>query len=259
MRRTDLNTLLHAPAEEILAGTANRVEKITVGGECFARRFMAPPRPGTVSRQTEQRIWMQASEVAIAPSLVYWDESSHYCVSKWINHCEDAPINQTIKALNAFHRLDASDAPVVPCTLDLLQLYPSIDLNPEFTSLINSLQHQLANSQLNLVLSHNDLTPQNIRYDGNRVYFIDFEYVGVASPWIDVATLWMTFRQHISLRTLGNHYLKSVGSELDETEHQALSAAAKLTAHLGLAWAQANEPSWCNRFSSALEALEAEY
>lgn len=48
---------------------------------------------------------------------------------------------------------------------------------------------QQAQPPVHLVFGHNDLVPQNILDDGERLWLIDFEYAGYSSPLFDLAGL----------------------------------------------------------------------
>jgi aminoglycoside phosphotransferase (APT) family kinase protein len=207
--------------ERILAplGPITSIQPITMGlsgagvyavtsgrGELVLR---VQPERGDFPRQL--RLLRRVAEAGVAPPIVHVDEEARATVSVRVAGVplaagladptqRDAVMASVVAQLRALHALDGTGVTVgdpVGFARGLLAAqrprpgFPSwaADLEPLFAAVETLLERDPRR-----VVSHNDMNPGNILWDGARAWFVDWEVAGLNHPFYDLAAFAMFLR-----------------------------------------------------------------
>lgn len=87
-------------------------------------------------------------------------------------------------------------------------------LLPDLSAVNNELEEVIG--KVRVTYSHNDLNPQNLVYDGERLWFVDLEYGGFSMDLFDLGVLAMNcdFGQKEDRRILESYYQATADEEL---------------------------------------------
>jgi thiamine kinase-like enzyme len=152
------------------------------------------------------RVLARASEAGVAPAVVHVDQAARAVVSVRIagrplpSALAEPSQRQTVlmsvvEALRALHAVDATDVESrdpLPFTRSAWQAARD---RPGFPSWALALDPMLAEIAATLardprrVVSHNDVNPGNLLWDGARAWLVDWEVSGLGHPYYDLATL----------------------------------------------------------------------
>lgn len=147
-----------------------------------------------------------AAEHGIAPSLLHVDEARHATVSQKITALpfaaalaqpamQQAVLASLTAQLATLHALPAAGLVINHPLVFARTVWTSQYMRPGFPAWATPLATRLAAIETvlarddRLVLSHGDLNPTNILWDGTRVWLVDWDGAGMCHPYMDLATL----------------------------------------------------------------------
>lgn len=178
-------------------------------GELVLR--VSPDRGDGSHWHQQLTILRRAAERGVAPAVVHVDASARAIVSihvpglplvaALLNPSQrDAALASVVTQLRALHAIDASGvAERDPVALGR-SLYAAQKARPGFPGWAQSLEPNFDEIGAMLardgrrVVSHNDLNPGNVVWDGTRAWLIDWEAAGLSHPFYDLAALAMFIR-----------------------------------------------------------------
>jgi len=214
---------------DLLAGglSSALVYKIAVNGRPYVLRIVMQPNAfQDPARQFE--CMNLAAAAGIAPRVYYTDAADALSITDFIaskpiaGHFSDEELAvryaQTVKAIHAL--------PLFPELTDyldgvdmLIANYKSFGLLPESATAelferYAEIQRVYPRHQPDLVSSHNDLHPNNILFDGERIWVIDWEAAFRSDCYVDLA---IRGRLYSDNRALEETYLRAYfGEALDD-------------------------------------------
>jgi thiamine kinase-like enzyme len=171
--------------------------------------FVLRVTSGTASAPWAKQLRIQrlAATAAVAPPVIHVDEASQAVVSVRVRGVPLAAVGDpeqrssalasVVTQIRALHSLEAAEMPERN-PLHETRLQHSIQrTRPGFPHwaaaldpLFESLEATLATDPRRVV-SHLDLNPGNIVWDGARAWFVDWDVAGLAHPFYDLAVLAM--------------------------------------------------------------------
>jgi aminoglycoside phosphotransferase (APT) family kinase protein len=142
----------------------------------------------------------------IAPSLLHVDQERRCTVSQWINDASfvaamgrpasrEAALTSLVAALSTLHSLPVPARGESSTLQFAREIWDSQSRRAGFPAWALALATRLQAVEAHLaqddrsVLSHGDLNPSNILWDGARVWLIDWDGAGPAHPYLDLAGL----------------------------------------------------------------------
>lgn len=168
-------------------------------------------------RETQVYCMKKASEIDVAPHCYYANAEEGIVI---VDYIASAPIKDAENFLsqiaNSLKKLHAIDH-FPPTHLSLFTYMDNLvsDLQKYALSdaLLNSLDaYQRVKTillpQLTTASCHNDLNSNNIMFDGEKVYLIDWEAAGQCDPFFDVATICVRSDQIILQQELEEYFLQ---------------------------------------------------
>ena len=170
-------------------------------------------QPGGEAEPWEQqlRILSRAAERGLAPALVHVDPSARATVSTRVMGAplaaaladagqRGAMMADLVSRLRELHALEV-DGLTERDPLALAQSQWALQRErPGFPQWASALESNFAAIAVTLardprrVVSHNDLNPSNILWDGTRTWLVDWEVAGLTHPFYDLAVLSMFLR-----------------------------------------------------------------
>jgi len=253
------NLLSRLPADRV--GAVERVEPISGGMSgagvyavtaahgAFVLRAQGPAVDGAVfARQV--RLLQRVADAGIAPALVHVDEASRAVLMARVTGRplgaaladpaqRPRALASVIDGLRVLHALDPADvAPSDPVAFmralwQEARARPGFPVWAELDAIVEAASGALADDQRRVV-SHNDVNPGNILWDGTRAWLVDWDVAGVNHPHYDLAV----FAMFLRLDEAGAIGLaeRHDGAPLDERARATFSALRRLGAALsGLA------------------------
>jgi aminoglycoside phosphotransferase (APT) family kinase protein len=199
------------------------------------------------------RIMRRAAERGVAPAIVHVDEAAHAIVSKRVQGLplaaalanpaqRDAAIANTVTQLRALHALDTDGVQERDPIAFAHEQYAAQRVRPGFPAWAATLDPifdataAILARDTRRVVSHNDMNPGNILWDGARVWLVDWEVAGLAHPFYDLATLALFLR----LEDAAAHALLAMQEQraIDDADRTTFAALRRLAALLcGLVFA----------------------
>lgn len=204
---------LDAALPDRLRGPATTITKIAAGlsgagvyrvdaaGELFVLKISNPAESIAAWRR-RLRIQQRAAEAALAPRVVDSDESRRAVVSAFVADrsfplyyrdpaTHDAAFIQLARVIRRVHDLPlpADVEPNDTRTL-LATLWSGLGKFAVPAFIADVITRLLAVSPAReraLVLSHNDVNPSNLVYDGEKIMLVDWDAAGVNDPFFDLA------------------------------------------------------------------------
>jgi len=185
------------------------VYRVDAGGQTFVLKITDQAAPIDAWRRA-LRIQELAANASITPRIVHSDEEHRAIVTAFVVDesfaailynppTRDAALDLAAATLKRLHRMPAPDSEY----RDPLK-FLSTTLAPMATDAVvpsfarDAIQRLLAekppSSDRAMVLSHNDVNPTNLAYDGERVWLFDWDVAALNDPLYDLATLAMFFR-----------------------------------------------------------------
>jgi len=240
---------------EANVGKVSAVELITLGssgaavyavscsrGELVLRVHRATDEPARWHQQL--RISLLAAESGVAPAIVHVDDEARAIVSERIAARigaalgdptkRGAAISSVIGQLRALHRLDATQLEERDPLAYARRQYVVQRRRPGFPTWASQLDEVFDAIESVLirdprrVVSHNDMNPGNIMWDGKCAWLIDWEVAGLTHPFFDLAVLAM----YIQLPEPAAQQLLALQEQrtLDASEHATFAAFRQLAA-----------------------------
>ena len=198
------------PLEPIAAGLSGAgVYRV---GTSHVLKVSDPTEPLEVWQRKTQ-IQAAAATAGVAPRLVHTDENGRATVSElvvdrsfpmWFGNPETratalATLGQTLRKI---HELPIPDGAVVPDSLALLDKFtaaladfPVPTIVREAVARVRS--DQPPDSHRAIVLSHNDVNPTNLVFDGERLLLLDWETAAPNDPFYDLAAISVLLRMDL--------------------------------------------------------------
>ena len=185
------------------------VYRVEAGGQMFVLKITDQAAPIDAWRRA-LRIQQLAVNAAITPQIVHVDEERRAIVTAFVVDktfasilynppTRDAALDLAAATLKRLHQIPAPDSEYRdPLTfLSARWALMASDAGvPSFArdAIQRLLTEQPPGPDRAMVLSHNDVNPTNLRYDGERVLLLDWDVAALNDPLYDLATLAMFFR-----------------------------------------------------------------
>jgi aminoglycoside phosphotransferase (APT) family kinase protein len=206
----------------------------TTAGELVLRVQSQQQGPSDWTQQL--RILRRAADAGVAPPLIHVDEGARAVVSRRVAGVllpvalrdpaqRSAALASVVAQLRALHALDATDVEVRDPLVHARRQLARQRVRPGFPPWAGGLESALDAIEETLsgdprrVVSHNDLNPGNVLWDGTRAWLVDWEVSGLAHPFYDLAALAM----FIGLDATAAHRL------LAQLDDNAVGGAAEVT------------------------------
>ncbi|WP_434380947.1 phosphotransferase [Melittangium boletus] len=183
------------------------VLKLTVAGQPHVLRVIHAPSPLN-SPPRHFACMRTAAEQGLAPAVLFADDRTGICITRYIDTRPHTPLLATDEGLARFGQLlrRLHTGPAFPVFLDALQMiqgglgtlvgakYPIPALVQAFLDRFETVQAALR-PHLTLAPCHNDLNPNNLLFDGERLWLVDWETACMGDPFLDLTTamLWFDF------------------------------------------------------------------
>ncbi len=208
---------LRALLPEALVGTVETIEAIRAGLSGAGVYAVTASRGSFVLRvQARQldaeyfaqqlRVLRRATAAGVAPSIVHVDEDARAVVSVRIAGAplaaaladstqRVAVLGSVVDALRTLHGLDPSEVaarepmPFARAAWEACRHRPAF---PGWAASVAPTLDELAavlERDPRRVVSHNDVNPGNLLWDGARAWLVDWEVSGLGHPYYDLATL----------------------------------------------------------------------
>ncbi len=190
--------------EPITLGASASSYRIEVGGRPYLLRLESARRDEVRDPHRSYACMRAAADAGIAPAVRHADPSAAVAITDFVPH---RPMADFLRASPSLTR----DLGNLVARLQAIPAFPPVD---DYLAVVGKLLGLLLASDLftpglldphqegferireaypwngdALVSSHNDLNPANILFDGERLWFIDWETAYRNDPLVDVATL----------------------------------------------------------------------
>ena len=234
---------------EAHVGTVIAIQAIATGvyavrstrGELVLR---VQPNGGQAWAQ-QRRVLEQAAAAGVAPAIVHVDEAAHAIVSRRVpgvplgialadpGHRGEA-IHSVIAQLRVLHALDPRGLDERDPVVLARTRFESQGPRPGFPAwahgierILDAIAHTLA-GDARRVVSHNDLEPGNVLWDGTRAWLVDWDLAGLAHPFHDLAALAMCLQldEDAAAGLLASQEQRAI----DERERATFAALRRLAA-----------------------------
>lgn len=221
--------------EPITVGASASSYRIEVGGRPYLLRLEGPRRNEVRDPHRSYVCMREAAEAGIAPAVRHADPAAAVAISDFVPHRPMSDFLQATPDLvrdlgRMVARLQAIPAfpPVIDYPTMVGRLFDNLLAAGMFASGLldphreglERIREAYSWDSGALVSSHNDLTSVNILFDGERLWFIDWETAYRNDPLVDVATLTLFIAVSPELQEA---LLRSwLGREPDRTERARL-------------------------------------
>jgi len=239
---------------ETRVGVVERLEPITLGlsgagvyavttsrGACVLR--VQGRQMDDASFAQQLRILRRAADAGIAPAVLHVDEAARAVVSVRVpgvpmaaalaDPAQRGPVFASIvDRLRTLHALDASGVAERDPLAYARKAWEANRDRPGFPPWAASLAPTLEAIAATLagdprrVVSHNDVNPVNVLWDGKCAWLVDWEVAGLGHPYFDLATLALFLRveDDVALQLVARHD----GAPPDERSRASLRALRQL-------------------------------
>jgi aminoglycoside phosphotransferase (APT) family kinase protein len=185
------------------------VYRVDAAGQTFVLKITDQAAPIDAWRRA-LRIQELAAGASLAPQIVHVDGERRAIVTAFVVDksfgalfynppTRDTALDLAATTLKRVHQIPAPDSEYRDPLTFLSTTWAPMATDagvPSFAR--DAIQRLLAEKPPSLdramVLSHNDVNPTNLRYDGERVRLLDWDVAALNDPWYDLATLAMFFR-----------------------------------------------------------------
>lgn len=185
------------------------VYRVEASGQTFILKITDQAAPIDAWRRA-LRIQQLAAEASLAPAIVHVDEAQRAIVTAFVVDksfaalfhnpaTRDTALDRAATTLKRIHQIPVPDSEYRDPVKFLSTIWATMaadDGVPSFAR--DAIQRLLTEKPPALdramVLSHNDVNPTNVRYDGERVVLLDWDVAALNDPLYDLATLAMFFR-----------------------------------------------------------------
>jgi aminoglycoside phosphotransferase (APT) family kinase protein len=138
----------------------------------------------------------RAAAAGVAPAVVHVDEATRAVLSAQVagaplhaalaDPAQRAPLLSSVVAqLRALHEIDPIDVPARDPVAFARRAWDAQRARPGFPDAIA----RVLAADPRRVVSHNDLNPGNVLWDGARAWLVDWDVAGLNHPYYDLATL----------------------------------------------------------------------
>ncbi len=216
----------------------------TAGGELVLR---VQPEHGHGDWSQQLLVMQRAAERGVAPAILHVDRQARAVVSRLVagaplpaalaDPAQRGPaIASLVGQLRALHALDPAGVSERDSIAWARELYQAQRARPGFPVWAARLDPAIEEAAAALardrrrVVSHNDVNPGNVMWDGTRVWLVDWEVAGLAHPFYDLAALAL----FLQLDEVVAHALlaQQEERELDAGERATFAALRRLAALL---------------------------
>jgi thiamine kinase-like enzyme len=208
------------PAEQV--GATERIEPIRAGLSGAGVYAVTTSQGAFVLRVQDRnldeqyfaqqlRVLRRAEQAGIAPRIAYVDEAARAVVSARISGKplgvaladptqRNRVLASTIEKLRTLHSLDPAGVAERDPMQYATEAFAAVRFRPGFPSWASDLETEFSNIGRVLardsrrVVSHNDVNPGNLIWEGERVWLVDWEVTGLGHPYYDLATLALFLR-----------------------------------------------------------------
>jgi Ser/Thr protein kinase RdoA (MazF antagonist) len=239
-------------------GVVERIEPITLGASGAGVYAVTTSRGAFVLRVQERqidegsfaqqlRILGRAVDAGIAPAVLYVDEAARAVVSVRVpgvpiaaalaDPAQRGPVlASVVDRLRTLHALDRSGVAERDPLVFTRAAWEAGKRRTGFPPWAASLEPTLdaiastLKGDLRRVVSHNDVNPVNVLWDGTRAWIVDWEVAALGHPYFDLAALALFLRlgDDVALDLIARHD----GAPVDERSHATFRALRQLTALL---------------------------
>lgn len=181
------------------------VYRVEAAGRSFVLKVAAESESADEWRRALQ-IQRLAADAGLAPRILHVDEAGRAVLTDFVVDRSFATFYRTPstheaalallgRAVRRIHALPVSgDAPLREPRAFLLQIWGGLSADfalPDFArqAIERALAEEPPPRDRALVLSHNDLNPSNLVYDGESIQLLDWAAAGPMDPYYDLATL----------------------------------------------------------------------
>jgi thiamine kinase-like enzyme len=180
------------------------VYRVEAGGDAFVLKIAGEGEPLADWRR-KRHIQQLAAGAGLAPRVIHVDEARRAVLSAfivdrsfaafyWNPHTHEAALVQLARTLRRVHELplqsDADSMDARERLADVWSRLTSFAL-PVFVgdAVRRVLTEEVPARERALVLSHNDVNPGNLVYDGEYLLLVDWEVAGPNDPFFDLAAI----------------------------------------------------------------------
>lgn len=203
-----------------------------------------------IHRKFEYLAHQYASNMGIAPSIIHRGQfkSDHYTVRKFISgEIKTELSNQDVKSLaTTIAKLHSIELPAQECVFLSIKdradnLWKSIPKTSDLVELEHSFTQLLADNrdQASVGICHFDLIKDNIIFNNNSAYIIDWEYAAISDQYFDLATIISSFNfDYSQLVLFEEYYCREIGIPKLSTTRLILNQLS--IKYLEILWLHAN-------------------
>lgn len=215
------------------------------GGEFVLRVATVTADPNQWSEQL--RVQRRVAEHGVAPAIVHVDQAARAIVSVRVVAAplaaalvdpeqREPVITGIVAQLRTLHALDSYGIAERDPIAFVRGHYETQRARPGFPGWLPSLDPSIEDAatvlarDLRRVVSHNDVNPGNVLWDGKRAWLVDWDVAGLGHPFYDLAALAM----FLQLPDEAAHALLALQEQrsIDEAERAAFASLRKLSALL---------------------------
>jgi aminoglycoside phosphotransferase (APT) family kinase protein len=199
------------------------VYRVEAAGETFVLKVASPDEP-LGDWQRKLATLRQAAQAGLAPRVLHADESRRAIVSAFVVDRSFAAfygdprtrvqalelLGQTMRRVHALP-VSPEQTPADPRAM-LGSVWSRLTQDFTVPAFVTSaverlLAERVPPSERALVLSHNDVNPTNLVYDGQSLLLLDWDTAAPNDPFYDIAAVSVFFRMddHTTLSLLGAH------------------------------------------------------
>ncbi|MBX9977935.1 MAG: phosphotransferase [Alphaproteobacteria bacterium] len=189
-------------------GSDSKLYAFDTEGKVYIARVFSKDRD-KIDKEREVFFLKMASDNDITPPLFYASAENNLVIQQRI-HKKNHDFSEKSRVRNLFHCIKQLHSLSVP------QNVPSHDNhyamwafdasknmhNKKYEGFLNTVCYQRVLAALKkhetTAVTHNDLNPRNILWDGERLFFIDFENASIGDPYFDLAALMLFYTFSIS-------------------------------------------------------------
>jgi aminoglycoside phosphotransferase (APT) family kinase protein len=186
------------------------VHRVDAGGRAYVLKLSATDEPVAAWRRT-LRIRQLAADAGVAPPVVHVDEArravlSAFVVNRsfpalyWDPRTHDDALALLGRTVRRVHEIPLPPEAEAKDARELLAATWSA-LGPDFAvpAFVRDVVERVLTGRAPAstrapVLSHNDVNPSNLVYDGERLLLLDWEAAGANDPFFDLATVSLFLR-----------------------------------------------------------------
>ena len=249
--------------QAVKGGITNRNFRIEVGGQpYFLRLFGQETGRLGVDREAEVRCHTLAAGRGLAPPVLMWLPGGEGFVARWIEGGHSTPddlarpanLERLARLLRECH--EGAPFPPIPSPFEAVRRLGAGSPGSPAPSGARAALAILARLEQALMPPphmapiHNDVVPENVMDDGERLWLVDWEYAGQGDPFMDLGTV----AAYLNLDTDAcAAFLQAWGGAPDATAETFLARVMLMAAV-----SNARDAFWCFR-QATLSDLEMDF